>query len=248
MLIGIDNIVARRGEPPVYWDTKEFFGGIERVVAPRRISTSQRQITLAKPLVFQFGDKDLSFGMTKVDRSKLYGYKEVEALDEQGERCSLATLADDGRTVVARGGTGLGYLTVDGQWRDKGQLRPVDALGNGIEPVPSSFSAPTKLFDDATMDDLLGHNIRMAYLLSPEGEVGELVNELSRGTIFTFPYSYRGGLEPDVGFLMLADDHSIFLLVGTPTKTSFIGLQSLPPEEEAIEEENDSDAMDFDMI
>ena len=55
---------------------------------------------MAKPLVFQFGDVELSFQLNKVDRSKLYGYKEVEVLDEKGRRCELATIADDGRTVA----------------------------------------------------------------------------------------------------------------------------------------------------
>ena len=52
---------------------------------------------MAKPIVFQWGDMDLSFSLAKIDRSKLYGYKEVEVLDEDGNRCELATLADDGR-------------------------------------------------------------------------------------------------------------------------------------------------------
>ena len=74
---------------------------------------------MAKPLVFQWGDNDLSFSLVKIDRSKLYGFKEVEVLDEDGNQCELATLADDGRTVVGRGGTGMGYIDADGRWCDK---------------------------------------------------------------------------------------------------------------------------------
>ncbi len=107
---------------------------------------------MAKPIVFQWGDTDLSFSLAKIDRSKLYGYKEVKVLDEDGNRCELATLADDGRTVVARGGTGLVYVDADGCWSDKAKLKPIDVEGNEIQPVASSFSAPIKLFETASVD------------------------------------------------------------------------------------------------
>src|SRR5262245_26660935 len=118
---------------------------------------------MAKPLVFQWGDTDLSFALAKIDRAKLYGYKDVEVLDEKGNPCELATLAEDGRTVVGLGGTGLGYVDADGLWSDKSQLLPVDVEGNQIAPVASSFSAPIKLFETVTADEYLGHNIRLVY-------------------------------------------------------------------------------------
>ncbi|HUY36023.1 MAG TPA: hypothetical protein VMV69_25010 [Pirellulales bacterium] len=204
---------------------------------------------MAKPLVFQFGDCDWPFTMNKVDRSRLYGYKEVEALDDHGRRCELATLTADGRTVVGRGGTAFGQIAPDGTWRDKGQLRPIDVDGNEIQSVPSSFGAPIKLFDVATVDEYLKHNIRLVYQMSREGDPadGDLAAELARGTIFKFPYSYRGGLEADAGFLLQGDDGNTFLAVGNPTKVEFIGLREMA----VLEEEGEFDEtelMDFDMI
>lgn len=202
---------------------------------------------MAKALVFQFGENDCSFEMTKIDRSKLYGYKEVEVLDESGKPCSLATLADDGRTVVGKGGTGLGYLDADGLWCEKSNLTPVNLEGEAIEPVESSFSAPIKLFETVTADEYLCHNIRLVYLLQSEEMDQALVDELSGGTIFSFPYSYRGGLEADSGFLLAGNDGDIFLVVGDATETNFIGMQ----EAAAVEEEDgddETDLMDFDMI
>ena len=69
---------------------------------------------MAKSLVFQFDGANVAFQMNKIDRSKLYGYKELEILDEQGQTCELATLADDGKTIVGRGGISIGYLSADG--------------------------------------------------------------------------------------------------------------------------------------
>jgi hypothetical protein len=203
---------------------------------------------LAKPLVFQFGDVELAFQLNKVDRSKLYGYKEVEVLDEKGQRCELATIADDGRTVVGKGGTGLGYISASGEWCEKTELTPVDVEGNPIQPVPSSYAEATKLFDTATADEYLRHNIRLVYALDCEGDASDLAAELKKGTIFSFPYSYRGGLEADAAFLLAGQDGTIFLAVGNPTDIEFVGLQQamLMSEEETGEEE--ADMMDFDMI
>ena len=203
---------------------------------------------MAKPLVFQWGDTDLSFSLAKIDRSKLYGYKEVEVLDEDGSRCELATLADDGRTVVGRGGTGLGYVDADGCWSDKSKLKPVDLEGNEIQGVASSFSAPIKLFETATVDEYLSHNVRLVYQLETEDEIGSLVEELEKGTIFSFPYSYRGGLEADAGFLLAGDDGNLFLAVGDPTKVEFIGLQQTAAVLDEEDEADETDLMDFDMI
>lgn len=201
--------------------------------------------------MFRFGDRDLPFSLNKVDRSKLYGFKDVEAVADDGRRCDLATLADDGRTVVGRGGTGIGQLTPDGLWCEKKSLKPVGVDGNPLVPVPSSFQAPIPLSTTVTVEQYLEHTIRLVYHLAAEGAADEsagLTMELKKGTIFTFPYSYRGGLAADAGFLMLGDGDAPFLLVGNPTKVEFIGLQEIgvPADEEAEEEE--SDDMDFDMI
>ncbi len=93
----------------------------------------------------------MALEMNKIDRSRLYGYKELEVVDDLGSRCDLATLAEDGRTLVGRGSTALGWLDADGCWCDKSQLKPVDLDGKEVVPVPSSFSAPIKLFETCSM-------------------------------------------------------------------------------------------------
>ena len=96
---------------------------------------------MGKALVFAYGNADLAFDPIKIDRSVLYGFKELEVLDDRGQRCELATLADDGKTVVGRGGVTYAYLAPDGAWCDKSGLKPVDLEGREIQPVASSFSA-----------------------------------------------------------------------------------------------------------
>ena len=203
---------------------------------------------MAKPLVFQFGDRDIPLELEKVDRSKLYGYKEVEALDAAGRECELATLAADGQTLVGSGGTSLGYLSSRGEWCEKGELKPIDLDGNEITPVASSYSAPIKLFETVTADQYLSHNIRSIYRLTTEADIADLVAELKRGTIFSFPYSYRGGLEADAGFLLLGDDGNVFFAAGEPTKIEFVGMQTPVAEGDGTEEDGETELMDFDMI
>ena len=120
---------------------------------------------MPKPIVFAFEGHDLSFEMNKVDRSKLYGYKELEVVDDNGQPCEMATLADDGRTLVGRGGTGIGYLSADGNWCDKDILQPVDSEGEPITPVKSSFSAPIPLANKVTVEEYMNHSIRLVYQL-----------------------------------------------------------------------------------
>lgn len=203
---------------------------------------------MPKPLVFDFDDQIVSLSMSKVDRSKLYGFKELDVRDDDGKTCELATLAGDGRTVVGKGGTGIGYLSVDGEWCEKASLRPVDLEGNDIEPVKSSFSAPVKLKDRITPDEYLNHDVRAIYVMDYDEEANALVGELKQGVIFQFEYSFRGGLEADAGFLLMGADGNVFFAVGNPTNLEFVGLQESSGVAEEEGDDDGGDLMDFGMI
>ncbi|MEM7782849.1 MAG: hypothetical protein AAF623_05815 [Planctomycetota bacterium] len=204
----------------------------------------------AKAIQFEYSGSPIEFRMLKVDRSKLYGYKDLEVLDELGNPCELTTLAEDGKTLIGKGGTGIGYLTADGNWCDKAQLKAVDLEGEPIEPVPSSFSAPILLEQESTVDDYLNHNIRLIYRMEFDDCDSNLIQKLKQGTIFQFPYSYRGGLEADAGFLLMNHADEVFFLVGDRTGVDYKTLQQsapvAPPEEDS--ESNEDSLMDFGMI
>jgi hypothetical protein len=205
---------------------------------------------MAKPLVFEYAGQRFEFELAKISREKLYGYKETEALDDAGRRCELATLADDGHTLVGRGGVALGYLTADGEWRDKGQLKPVGLEGEELKPFPSAFSAPIELTERVSTDRYLEHDIRAVYHLSTAAEWGELKDELTSGTVFSFPFSYRGGLTPDAGFLLANFAGEVFLAVGKRADVRFVDLKETAEllAEEADEGEEEGDMMDFEMM
>lgn len=204
---------------------------------------------MAKPLVLAFGGAEFPFALNKVERSDLYGFVEIETLDEKGRKCTLATLADDGRSIISSGGTSLVTLSPDGHWVEKKTLIPTDNLGQRIVPVASSFAAPVVLEKTATIEEYLSHDIRCVYQISCEADFGGLLAELKKGTIYQFPYSFRGGLEADTGFLLLAADGTPFLAIGSPTKLEFVGFEqtaAITGDEDASAE--DEDAMDFGMM
>lgn len=204
---------------------------------------------MAKPLIVTLGGAEFPLGLSKVERSDLYGFIDIETTDEQGRRCVLATLAEDGKTLIGASGAALVTLSPDGEWLDKKTLIPTDNQGQPITPVPSSYSAPVPLEKTATVEEYLSHNIRSVYQVSSEVDLGPLMAELKKGTIYQFPYSFRGGLEPDAGFLLLAADGTPFIAIGTPTKLEFVGLeQPTPAAAESETGEDEEESLDFSMM
>ncbi len=205
---------------------------------------------MAKPLTVEFQGQSVNFSLEKVDRTKLYGYVETEVMDEAGKRCELGTLAGDGRSIIGKGGTAIAYLSQDGLWRKKAELKPVDVHGKVITPVKSTFDAPVPLEHKSTIDEYLSHSIHLIYQLVPEAEHAALMQELRGGAIFQFPFSYRGGVEASAGFLILASDGNLFLCVGSPAAIEFIGLKTtaavVADETEVTSDEED--ALDFSLV
>lgn len=205
---------------------------------------------MAKPLTVEYQGKLIDLTLEKVDRARLYGYVETEVLDEHGNRCEMATLTADGHSIVGKGGIALAHLTQDGLWRKKAELRPVDVHGKDLTPVRSSFDAPVKLERTATLDEYLSHNIHLIYRLVPDREHPALVAELQRGTIFAFPFSFRGGVEASAGHLLRGSDGNLFLCVGSPAALEFVSLEAIT----AVADGDDSDdadeegALDFNMV
>ena len=206
---------------------------------------------MAKALVFKYGSTELSFSLEKVDRKKLYGQIDSEVVDEKGRPCQLAILGGDGKTLVGRGGSALLMLDPDGGYCERSALKPVDLEGAPMTKAPSTFAAPVTLNQRATVDEYLTHNIKTLYALQPPMGADALLAELRSGAIYTFAFSYRGGLAPDVGFLLASNEGAPFLAVGKKTRLQFVALPELadPDAEESLDDESDDDdSMDFGMM
>lgn len=208
---------------------------------------------MARSLSFNWQGTDFDCEIHKVDRSKLYGNVSIETLDMDGEKCELATLLDDGKTLIPNGGTATGYMNPDGEWVDRAELTPVDYDGNELETVPSSFDSPIELDEEASIEEFLNHSVRLTYALkSDAGITPEFMTRLQDGAIFKTHFSYRGGIDPDPAFIMQGEDETVWLLIGERSRIAYTKLEQAavvePTQGDEDETDEDSDELDFSML
>ena len=203
---------------------------------------------MARPLILSLDGREFPVSLRKVDREKLYGAVEIEAFDEKGREASLKVLASDGKTLIDKGGTALATLNEKGDSVDRRKLVAVDADGQEIEPVPSSFGI-TNVLETATIEDYLSQIVKSVYLLEPfEGSDLDYLNDhLSTRKIYTFQFSYRGGTDYDSAFLIGAAKDA-FMIVGKQSKFQFLKLNQAAVLESTEEQEISADDLDFDLL
>ena len=205
---------------------------------------------MPRQLVLSLDGREFPVSLVKIDRDKLYGSVEIEAFDEKGRDAQLRVLAADGKTLIDKGGTALTTVNEKGNSVDRSSLVPVDEDGDQIDPVPSSFNGPNVL-DRATTDDYLAQMVKSVYLVQPPEEGGDikyLLDHLDGEAIFTFPFSWRGGVDYDKAFLLGADNEA-FMIVGKPAEFKFLKLnQATTLLDSTEEEEVSADDLDFDLL
>lgn len=204
---------------------------------------------MARQLVLSLDGREFPVTMIKIDRDKLYGSVEIEAFDEKGREASLRVLAADGKTLIDKGGTALATVNEKGTSVDRPSLKAVDENGDPIEPVPSSFNEPNVL-KRATTDDYLSDMVKSVYWLQPpeDGDIKYLLDHLSGDDdLFTFPFSYRGGLDYDNAFVLGADNEA-FMVVGKTADFKFLKLNQAAVLDSTDEQEVSVDDLDFDLL
>jgi hypothetical protein len=207
---------------------------------------------MARSLTFTLGKNSFDCTIHKVDRSKLYGSRSIETLDMDGNKCNLATLLDDGKTLVPYGGTASGYINPDGEWVCRADLTPVDFDGNKLQKVPSSFDSGLALDEEVTAEEFLDHSIRLTYALKSETMDKGFLTAMKNGVIYKTSFSYRGSVDPDPAFVMQGDDSTIWLLIGAENRVSYSKLEQAAIIESTAEKdegaETSSDELDFGML
>ena len=207
---------------------------------------------MARSLTFTFGKNSFDCTIHKVDRTKLYGSRSIETLDMDGNKCELATLLDDGKTLVPYGGTASGYINPEGEWVCRADITPVDFDGKKLEKVPSSFKAGMKLDEKVDANIFLDHSIRLSYALHSGSMDKAFLKEIKKGTIFKTSFSYRGGVDPDTAFVMQGNDETIWLLIGAENRVTYSKLEQAAIIESTAEKdegaETSGDDLDFGML
>jgi hypothetical protein len=209
---------------------------------------------MPRSLNFDYRGKSFGLELVKVDRSKLYGDVSLESYDDEGKLCELVTLARDGKTIIAGGGTASGYLSEDGTWVDRDELSATNAEGEVLAVVPASFDLVTPLSREVPVEEYLDHAIRLTYLLNPPPDTLEpdFAEALKGGTIFRIDFSYRGGSFADPAFILGGGDDTIWLMIAEPSQVTYVGLsQAAVCAANATAETESDDADDdfnFDMM
>lgn len=207
------------------------------------------EVIMPKPLVLSLDGHEFPVALTKIDRTKLYGEIEIEAFDEKGNAATLKVLAADGRTLLDKGGTALATLNEDGVSISRTELKPVDEEGDPIEPVASSFGQVNVLKKSST-DDYLSQVVRSIYVLEPpegESDLEFLQSHLSAEQIYSFPFSYRGGVEYDSAFV-LGDEKNAFMVVGKQAQLEYVRLNQAATLDAPEEAEISAEELDFELL
>jgi hypothetical protein len=203
---------------------------------------------MARALILSLDGEEFPVTLVKIDREKLYGRVEIEAYDEKGKPAELRVLAADGKTLIDKGGTALATVNDKGDSVERSVLVPVNADGERIEQVPSSFGRTNELMP-ATVEDYFRQIVKSVYLVQPHenADIGPLHDHLSTDQMFTFPFSWRGGVEYDSAFLIGAGKDA-FMVVGKQAEFQFIKLNQPSVLDSTEEEEISADDLDFDLM
>jgi hypothetical protein len=203
---------------------------------------------MARPLVLSLDGQEFQVTLVKIGREKLYGRVDIEAFDDKGREASLRVLAADGKTLIDKGGTALATLNDKGDSVERPDLVPVNTDGEKIEQVQSSF-IQTNILEPATVEDYFLQIVKSVYVLGPyeNANINGLYDQLSTNQIFTFPFSWRGGVENDNAFLIGAGGEA-FMVVGKQAEFQFIKLNQAALLESTEEEEISADDLDFDLM
>jgi hypothetical protein len=203
---------------------------------------------MARALALVLDGAEIPVSVVKIDRDKLYGRVELEAFDEKGREASLRVLAADGKTLIDKGGTALTMVNDKGDTIERSELTPVNIEGEPIEQVPSSFNQKNVL-KKADVEEYFTQIVKSVYLVNSfeDGDLGVLKDALSDGRMYTFPFSWRGGVEYDNAYL-IASGGDVFMIVGKQAEFQFVKLNQAVPLDASEEEEITSDDLDFDLI
>ncbi len=203
---------------------------------------------MAKNLVLSLDGKEFEVVLTRIDREDLYGKVDIEAFDEKGKPAVLKVLAADGKTLIEKGGTALEVVNEKGDSVDRAELTPVDLDGKEIPRVESSFIEPNKL-KKAEIDDYLGLVVKSVYVLdsTEESDLQYLRDHLAGKQLFSFPFSYRGGIENDAAYI-LGDVNDAFMVVGKDGNLEYLKLNQAGVLSSNEEQDISADDLNFDLL
>jgi hypothetical protein len=204
---------------------------------------------MAKQLVFQTNQQEAPCDIVRLDRKKLYGWKDIVAIGPDGNECIRMDIDETGSFIIPKGGKAMGNIGENGKWVDKANLKAVDSTGKPAKLIPSTFDNPIQLDKTVDIETYLDHVIDTVYMITPGDDIKASLLKTIRSAdgILTFPFNYRPGYESKHAFLIETDD-VLYMLVGMPAEFDFIGLEQISDlnvNDDADEDFSIEDDLDF---
>lgn len=200
---------------------------------------------MAKQLDIRINGRSFSVAPVKLERKKIYGWNEMRVVTPDGELCQQAGLNSDGITIIPAGNIKTGMLREDGLWMERSELITIDAYGNKVKAIPSSFDTGIDLMEKTSVEDMLDHNLASVYQMT--GDEAMLLSSKIGDDIYKFPFSYRGGYEQNTAFI-ITNGPNVFIVVGNDGGYDYIGLEQQGYLDTVEEEMCLEEDMDFAMF
>ena len=204
---------------------------------------------MPKNLKLSLDGNEFEVTLTKVDREDLYGTVEIEAFDEKGKPAVLKVLAADGKTLIEKGGTALAAVNEKGDSIERSELTAVDLDGKEITRVESSFNQVNEL-KKADVDSYLGLVVKSVYVLDAveESDIEYLKEHLASKQMYSFPFSYRGGLDYDSAYIVGDEKNDAFMIVGKDGDLEYVKLNQTGVLSSNEEQDISADDISFDLL
>ena len=199
---------------------------------------------MARELILNLNKNKSTFGISKIDRKKLYGFKKRLFLDEKGNECSKANLEEETGIVFVSSDISSSYLDHKGNFVEKRELEAINDEGKKVKKEESTLGKEVNL-TSTSIEEALNLKVNSVYHLEPKDFDKDLKSKLDKGDVFSFPFNYYADFKLEDG-IILKSEKDFFALIGRKTICNWVGEHSEDLPEE-VEEFADND-LDFEMM
>lgn len=204
---------------------------------------------MARGINLSYNGSDYNLGIKKIDRKKIYGYTVVDVKDDNGSKCGLASITDDGKYILSGGCVGYTSMNKDNEYVANNHIKRLDIDGNALERIPSSFDLDKIELEKTSLEEYLKLHVKSVYELNPNEDgvdMNALVELLKTEKVLKFSFNYRSDYDDDAAFLLQSNE-VVFMVIGSISPFEFVGLEKVVVEEEIMDEDEEDD-FDFGML
>ena len=164
---------------------------------------------MARELILNLNKNKSTFGISKIDRKKLYGFKKRLLLDEKGKECSKANLEEETGIVFVSSDISSSYLDHKGNFVEKKELEAINDEGKKVKKEESTLGKEVDLAS-TSIEDALNLKVNSVYYLEPKDFDKDLKSKLDKGEVFSFPFNYYADFKLEDGILLKGEKNYLY--------------------------------------